>query len=266
MNNYKLYGQAPYQVAVIHGGPGAAGEMAPVAKHLAQQVGVVELFQTTYSVHAQVSELKDTLVQLCTAPITLIGYSWGAMLSILVTAEYPEIIGKLILVSCPPLESKYAADIMQTRMERLSTEEQNQFAELVMTLNTVHAQDKLSLLKKLKQLSDIADNFDPLPITDTTDEDEVEFNADIFDSVWPEAAAMRQNGEFVHAIKRIQCPVIFIHGDYDPHPLTAVQAAADLLDDAHIYVLNNCGHTPWIEKEAHDKFYEIVEENLRKKD
>jgi len=259
MNNYKLYGQPPYQVAVIHGGPGAAGEMAPVAKHLAQQVGVVEPFQTTYSVHAQVSELHDTLTQLCTAPITLIGYSWGAMLSILVAAEYPEIIGKLILVSCPPLEGNPAADIMETRIERLSPEEQNKFAELAMTLNAGHTQEEAALFKDLKLLIDAADNFDPLS---TNDIDDVEFNGDIFDSVWPEAAAMRQNGEFVHAIKRIHCPVIFIHGDYDPHPLTAVQAAANVCDDARIYVLKNCGHTPWIETEAHEKFYAILMKSL----
>ena len=29
--NPRTYGDAPFRVAVIHGGPGAAGEMAPVA-------------------------------------------------------------------------------------------------------------------------------------------------------------------------------------------------------------------------------------------
>lgn len=265
MNNYKLYGKQPYQVAVIHGGPGAAGEMALVAKHLSSQVGVVEPFQRAYHVQEQVSELKDTLAQLCTAPITLIGYSWGAMLSILVAAEYPKTIGKLILVGCPPLESNYAVDINNTRMQRLSVEDQNKFTQiakalLVTIVNKASNQEKVAIFKDFKPLIDAADTYNPLPIDDTND---VEFNFDIFESVWEEAAAMRDNGEFVQAIKRISCPVIFIHGDYDPHPLDAVQAAADLCEDARIYVLPDCGHTPWIEKEAQDKFYEILVHQLK---
>jgi len=32
LNNLRQYGNAPFSVAVIHGGPGASGEMAPVAR------------------------------------------------------------------------------------------------------------------------------------------------------------------------------------------------------------------------------------------
>src|SRR5215510_9607502 len=32
VENHRTYGSAPYTVAVVHGGPGAAGEMAPVAR------------------------------------------------------------------------------------------------------------------------------------------------------------------------------------------------------------------------------------------
>jgi hypothetical protein len=36
MKNLRKYGEEPFEVAVIHGGPGAPGEMAPVAGELAQ--------------------------------------------------------------------------------------------------------------------------------------------------------------------------------------------------------------------------------------
>ncbi len=32
MKNLKVYGKPPFNVAVIHGGPGAPGEMAPMAR------------------------------------------------------------------------------------------------------------------------------------------------------------------------------------------------------------------------------------------
>ena len=35
MQNVHTYGKAPFTVAVIHGGPEAGGEMAPLARELA---------------------------------------------------------------------------------------------------------------------------------------------------------------------------------------------------------------------------------------
>ena len=46
MQNPRIYGDPPYQVALLHGGPGAGGEMAPVARELAGDRGVLEPIQT----------------------------------------------------------------------------------------------------------------------------------------------------------------------------------------------------------------------------
>ena len=58
MKNVRTYGKAPFTVAVIHGGSGAAGEMAPVARELAYDWGVLEPIQTATSLHGQVEELR----------------------------------------------------------------------------------------------------------------------------------------------------------------------------------------------------------------
>lgn len=39
----RKYGIGPFSVAVIHGGPGASGEMAPVAKELALVCGILKI-------------------------------------------------------------------------------------------------------------------------------------------------------------------------------------------------------------------------------
>lgn len=46
MNNLRTYGLSPYRVAVLHGGPGAPGGMAPVARNLSRARGVLEPLQT----------------------------------------------------------------------------------------------------------------------------------------------------------------------------------------------------------------------------
>ena len=43
---------------VVHGGPGACGEMAPVARRLASARGVLEPIQTALSLEGQVEELR----------------------------------------------------------------------------------------------------------------------------------------------------------------------------------------------------------------
>ena len=61
MKNPRKYGKAPYKIAVIHGGPGAGGEMAPIARELASSWGVLEPFQTVTSLEGQIEELKTVL-------------------------------------------------------------------------------------------------------------------------------------------------------------------------------------------------------------
>ena len=53
MKNLRKYGNAPFNVAVIHGGPGASGEMAPVARKLSSNWGVLEPLQTEASLDGQ---------------------------------------------------------------------------------------------------------------------------------------------------------------------------------------------------------------------
>jgi len=51
MKNLRKYGEAPFKVAVIHGGPGAPGEMAPVARELSSVSGVLEPLQTATTIY-----------------------------------------------------------------------------------------------------------------------------------------------------------------------------------------------------------------------
>ncbi len=120
MINIRKYGKTPYRVAVIHGGPGAPGEMAPIARELSQIFGVLEPLQTKTTLNEQLEEIKIVLSDNSNFPLTLIGFSWGAILSFIFTSKNPEYIKKLILVSSGVFEEKYAVDIMKTRLRRLS--------------------------------------------------------------------------------------------------------------------------------------------------
>ena len=142
MNNLRTYGKPPYNVSVIHGGPGAGGEMAPLARELASDGGVLEPIQTATSLDGQVEELRTVLEQKGDIPVTLIGFSWGAWLSFIVAAKFPTIVRKLVLVGSGGFEEKHGAGTHETRLARLGEEEREEFESILGVQNDTTAQDK----------------------------------------------------------------------------------------------------------------------------
>jgi pimeloyl-ACP methyl ester carboxylesterase len=263
MKNLRTYGKAPFHIAVIHGGPGAAGEMAPVAHELALDWHVLEPLQTATSLGGQVEELKAVLERNGDLPITLIGFSWGAWLSFILTANYPAIVKKLVLISSGPYEERYATGIMETRLSRLSREGRAEARSLIEILDKPAAKDRNRAFARLGALLSQADTYDPI-MDAVSDSEVINYRVDIFQSVWRDAAELRRSGRLLSLGKRIRCPVMAIHGDYDPHPAEGVRKplSATLKSFQHI-LLKNCGHRPWIERQAKDRFYDILKQELR---
>jgi pimeloyl-ACP methyl ester carboxylesterase len=264
LENFRQYGSDPFRVAVIHGGPGAAGEVAPVARKLGETRGVLEPIQTARTLDGQVEELRLVLEQNAATPVIFIGHSWGAWLGYIVAAKYPELVRKLILVGSGPFEEKYVKLIAENRLRRLSQEEKEEYLQIVDILNTSETPGSNVLLSRLGELAHKTDAYDPIEIPkDTTSLDLVDNTGEIYQGVWPEAARLRQTGELLRLAVNITCPVVAIHGDCDPHPAQGIQEPlAANVKDFHMIILEKCGHDPWRERHAMDTFYAILEREL----
>ncbi|HEX7400672.1 MAG TPA: alpha/beta hydrolase [candidate division Zixibacteria bacterium] len=259
MKNLRTYGKPPFNVAVIHGGPGAAREMAPVARELSSSWGVLEPLQTESALEDQINELKTALEKNADLPVILIGFSWGAWLSFLFAAKYPPLVRKLILIGSGPFEEKYAGEIEKTRLNRLSKEERNEIEFLFKIVENPKAKNISSAFGRIGELFSKADTYDPIK----QKPEEIDVRFDIFQKVWKEAAELRRSRKLLDFGKHIQCPVVAIHGDYDPHPAEGVRLPLSyILKDFHFFLLENCGHKPWIERQAKDRFYGILEREL----
>lgn len=259
MKNLRTYGNKPFKIAVVHGGPGAPGEMASVARELSSIRDVLEPLQTATSLKGQVKELHTVLEKNADLPIILIGWSWGAMLGFIFTAKFPSFVMKLILISSGVYEEEYAASITPTRLGRLSEEKRAEMLSLLESLNNPAAGDKSPLMAQLGRLIYHADSYDPLPY----DSEVIEYQYDIFRNVWKEATELRSSGELLRLGKNIQCPVVVIHGDYDPHPSEGVKdPLSRILKDFRFILLDNCGHYPWLERAARDKFYDTLKSEV----
>lgn len=259
MENPRIYGKAPYDTAVVHGGPGAPGEMAPVARELSRTRGVLEPLQTRASLAEQGKELKSLLEDHADLPVTLIGYSWGAILSFIFTADNPACVRKLILVSSGVFADTYIRRIKKNRLSRLSERERARMDALLQVLNDSSTGDKDVPFAEMGELISKADSYDSLP----HDSEVITFQHDIFEAVWKDAEVLRSGGELLEMGRRITCPVVAIHGDFDPHPWEGIRTPlAEVIRDFRFVLLEKCGHHPWYEKYARDRFYAVLEKEL----
>ncbi|MBA7697714.1 hypothetical protein ES703_106382 [subsurface metagenome] len=181
------------------------------------------------------------------------------MLSFIVTARYPSLVKKLILVGSGVYEDKYAESIETTRLTRLSEGERVEAFSLIETLNDPAIEDKNTPMERLGELWARADSYESLLL----DSEVLEFQYDINKSVWAGAKKLRSSRQLLELGKRIKCPVVAIHGDYDPHPAEGVQdPLSRVLMDFRFIRLEKCGHYPWLERSARDRFYAILKSEI----
>lgn len=260
MKTVRKWGHRPYSIAVIHGGPGAPGEVAPVARELSAFAGVLEPFQTQTTLDGQVQELRAVLEEDAMVPVTLIGFSWGAFLSWMTASRYPDLVRRLILVSSPPFDESFTGSIIQTRLGRLSAAERTEAMALIARMDDPAFKEKDAALARLGVLLSHADACDPVSYEDEAFHSQY----DVFRGVWDQACELRRNGVLVQMARAIRCPVIAIHGDYDPHPAKGVdEPLSRECPDFRFILLPKCGHRPWIERYASDAFYEALVKEIK---
>jgi pimeloyl-ACP methyl ester carboxylesterase len=239
--------------------------MAPVARALALRWGVTEPLQTAATLQGQVEELKDAIETHADPPVMLVGFSWGAWLGYLLAAQHPTLALKLVLVGSGPYTAAYAAQITQTRMSRLDEAERAEMRSILALLAVPEVGDTRAAFARLGELAHKTDTVDPLDVPQTPGANDGLPRLDPADAarVLAEAQAMRASGALLAAGRRVRCPVVAIHGAADPHPVEGVRGPlSGVVAHFTCHVLARCGHKPWVERQARDEFYRILEQAL----
>lgn len=244
---YKHYGKGPVRVVVVHGGPGCAGEVAPLARDIADMGhSVLEPFQTGLSIEEQVDELRRLLLEQCAPPVAFVGWSWGVWLVCFLAEQQPALVRQLILVGSGPFLAKDAETIKSTRLARLNDKDRAQYERMRENM------DAPGVVNQLMPLFDKMDSVDPLPMPGL----ELIYNAEVHRKVWAEAVERRNSGELLMTLANLRCPVLAVHGDADPHPAQGVRAPLEgYCSHAEFVELPQCGHKPWAERQARTAFF-----------
>jgi pimeloyl-ACP methyl ester carboxylesterase len=259
MKNFRTWGKPPYKVAVVHGGPGTPGAVAPIARELAQNTGILEPLETKDSIDGQVEEMADVLKNHADIPVVLIGHSWGATLSYVTAAHHHNLIKKLILIGTMPLDWKEMPDFNLTYLNRLSEKERIEFLSLAELTWDGTAEDKSEPMGQFIRLVVKAESYDLIPIKDEV----LQYQLGINMAIGLETRKLLGEGGLLKASRQIICPVVAIQGDYDVRPAALVnESLSRAHKDFKFILLEKCGHLPWMEKFARDKFYEILRKEI----
>jgi pimeloyl-ACP methyl ester carboxylesterase len=255
----RTYGRAGPLVAVVHGGPGAAGSMAPVAHALATDFRVIEPFQhraggpEPLTVARHVADL-DELLAAQGEPAALVGHSWGAMLALAFAAAHPERVASLVLVGCGTFDPAARARMHVLIAERRDDAIVRRFAEIAAIADPDEQMRlRAAALRPIYAVDPIADDVD-ITACDARGHDET----------WADAMRLQAEGVHPRAFATIRCPVLMLHGDFDPHPGPMIRASLlPHLPQLEYRELARCGHDPWIERAARDAFFALLREWLR---
>lgn len=252
----RVYGtDFPLSVATLHGGPGAAGYMAPISERLASRFGVLEPYQRGSSdrpctVAMHVADLRAAVGRYFRRPPVLVGHSWGAMLALAYAAEFPDGAAGLVLIGCGTFDETARAQFAKNCSERIAPEIRSALDEL----KTRYPDPDERLAAEGRLISRVL-AYDPV------DDPEIPVCCDAraHAETWADMLRRQRAGDYPAAFTRIAAPVIMLHGKFDQHPGGLIYDGLKKTMPQIEYVeFGSSGHQPWLEKRDRERFFEVM--------
>jgi proline iminopeptidase len=243
-------------LVVLHGGPGAHHDyLLPQLLELAQSRDCLFYDQrgggrsktddrTPITWHTHVADLSAVLGELHHGPLTLVGYSWGAMLAALYCVEAAAgragpMPMRLVLINPAPLSRAWRAQFEAEFARRQNGPEVTALREALVA-SDLRERDPDAYRQRTFELSVAGYFADPARARDLTP---FRVTGRVQQSVWESL------GEFdlAPALAGLSIPALVVHGRQDPIPLASAEAAASALGAETVW-LDDCGHVPYVEQ------------------
>ncbi|MBI1850224.1 MAG: alpha/beta hydrolase [Planctomycetes bacterium] len=253
------YGTTGPRIVLLHGGPGAAGYLAPVARELADAFRVSEPFQRRsggepLTVARHVADLQETIERFGDERPALVGHSWGAMLALAYAAAHPGRARSLVLVGCGTFDAVARARYGEIREARLTDDVRRRIDALPREVP-----DPDQRLRARGKLMMQLDSVDPV----IGKGERVECDARAHDESWTDMVRLQDAGVYPAAFATIDAPVLMLHGADDPHPGPMIRASlAPHIRRLEYIEWPRCGHYPWLERHARSAFFAALREAI----
>jgi len=253
----RRYGDRGPNVVVLHGGPGAPGSAAGLARALGDKFSVLEPLQRGSGiVPLTVAQHVEDLAAIAPTGSAIVGHSWGAMLGLSFAASFPDRVSSLALVGCGTYDEECRAQF-RSRLDALMDDVTRSRLETLKFRAAMDVDPEVRVAI-MRQCGDLTMSVEAYELIDSVDDpsDAVQYDGGANAETWNDVLRLQREGLEPQCFSRISCPVLMLHGYMDPHPGAATR---DLLRRfiPHLqYVeFEKCGHEPWKEKHARHPFF-----------
>jgi len=244
------------KLLVLHGGPGADHRyLLPQMLHLGEKHDLLFYDQRgggrsradariPITWKTNVEDLGAVVEEFGLEPLSIVGYSWGAMLGLLYAIEQranprlsaPE---RMSLISPGPLTREYRRQFEAEFARRQQSPEIQRMRD-ELAASGLREKDPEAYRQRAFELG-VAGYFSvPRRAADLTPFRVV---GRVQESVWESLG----NFDLISDLKGIKIPSVIVSGRDDPIPLASSSEAANALG-TNLVVLDECGHVPYVEQ------------------
>ena len=266
------------RLVVLHGGPGASHDyLLPQMAALADDYRLLFYDQrgggrsrsddrapVTWRTH--VEDLAALVQELGLAPLTLVGYSWGGLLSLLYAIaaaggfgdegfvlDAPAPVRMVFICPAPAtnaLRQQFAAEL--ARRQRAPWIEE---ARAELAASGLRERDLAAYSKRLFELGVAGYFADPARARELTP---FRVIGRVQQSVWESLG----DYDLTPKLPLIDAPTLVLHGALDAIPLASSQLIASALPHGELEVLDESAHVPYVE--GSETFFAAVRDFLRR--
>jgi proline iminopeptidase len=251
-------GSGPASV-ILHGGPGAHHDyLLPAFDALAQRRQLIYYDQRgggrssvsrdiPVGWREQVADLEDLRSQWDLERLSLVGYSWGGLLSLLYATEFPARVSRLALVSPAPAWRE-ARQEFERRFQERNLAPQLQHQRAALRESGLRERAPSEYAQRTFELSVAPYFFDPSRARELTP---FRVTGRTQQEVWSSLG----DYDLRPRLPALKVPALVLQGEDDPIPLSSSSTLANLLG-AEFVPLPRCGHVPYIE--AFEEFSRLL--------
>jgi proline iminopeptidase len=239
------------RVLVVHGGPGADQQyLQPQLLHLATRFDTVFYDQRgggrspspdAIGWRTQVDDLGAVVAELGLDPPTIVGFSWGALLTLLAAAHGVVRPRKLVLIDPAPSTRPYRTQF-EAEFARRQSDPATLAKRAALQASDLRVRDPAAFREQSFALSVAGYFADPARARNLTP---FRVTGRVQQSVWESLG----DYDIPSRLGAVHCPTLVIHGRQDPVPLASSEDVARALG-AKLVVLDDCGHVPYVEQPA----------------
>ena len=244
------------RLVVLHGGPGAQHDyVLPQLLALAEDRECLFYDQrgggrsksddrAPVTWRTQVQDLTAVLAELAPGPVSLVGYSWGALLAMLYALEAAAgragpVPARMVLLDPAPATRAFR-DAFEGEFARRQASPAIAALRAELAASGLRERDPEAHKQRAFELSVAGYFADPARARDLTP---FRVTGRVQQSIWESLGTY----DVVTPLRDLRVPSLVVHGRQDPIPLASAEAVAEALG-ARTCWLDACGHVPYVEQ------------------